>query len=302
MNPSFHKRSFIFLLALFVLALAVPAAAHPAAQSGAPTGTVNGASRLNVRSGPAVGYGVVAVLSTWDVVTLLGRNLNASWAQVQTASGVQGWVNARYLLTSIPVANLPITSNTTPPPPTSGGTQRSYTVQAGDTLAIIAQRYGVTAQAIATANNLPNLNFIYVGQVLVIPSGSSSGNPGGYPVPTQSVYIVQPGDTVLAIAQRFGVSPFALAAANTVYNLNFIFVGQRLIIPAGGTYNPPPVTNPNPPPYTPPPAARTYVVQPGDNLYRIGLQFGLPWTSIAAANNIWNPNAIYAGQTLIIPW
>lgn len=52
-----------------------------------------------------------------------------------------------------------------------------------------------------------------------------------------------------------------------------------------------------------PPASgtTTYVVQPGDNLFRIALRFGLTRNELAAANNITNQNLIFAGQTLIIP-
>lgn len=49
------------------------------------------------------------------------------------------------------------------------GPTRTYTVQAGDTLTSIALRLGTTSQAIALANNLPNPNIIYVGQILRIP-------------------------------------------------------------------------------------------------------------------------------------
>ncbi len=47
--------------------------------------------------------------------------------------------------------------------------QTSYVVQRGDTLRLIALRYGITWQDIAIVNNLPNPNRIYPGQVLVIP-------------------------------------------------------------------------------------------------------------------------------------
>jgi LysM repeat protein len=54
---------------------------------------------------------------------------------------------------------------TTPPP---GGGQ-THVVQPGENLYRIALRYGTTPQAIASANNLPNVHLIYVGQVLRIP-------------------------------------------------------------------------------------------------------------------------------------
>src|SRR5689334_18277169 len=45
----------------------------------------------------------------------------------------------------------------------------------------------------------------------------------------------------------------------------------------------------------------TYIVQPGDNLYRIGLKFGLSVTVLAQANGIVNPDFVYVGEKLIIP-
>src|SRR5260370_31913402 len=45
----------------------------------------------------------------------------------------------------------------------------------------------------------------------------------------------------------------------------------------------------------------TYTVQPGDNLYRIGLKFGVSADALAKANGIVNPNIVLVGQKLIIP-
>ncbi len=44
-----------------------------------------------------------------------------------------------------------------------------------------------------------------------------------------------------------------------------------------------------------------YVVRRGDTLYSIASRFGVSTWSIASANRLWNPNVIYAGQTLLIP-
>lgn len=45
----------------------------------------------------------------------------------------------------------------------------------------------------------------------------------------------------------------------------------------------------------------TYVVQQGDTLAKIAARYGTSWYDIAVANNISNPNRIYAGQVLVIP-
>lgn len=47
--------------------------------------------------------------------------------------------------------------------------------------------------------------------------------------------------------------------------------------------------------------ATTYVVKPGDNLFRISLRFNTTVQAIAQANNITNPSMVYVGQTLTIP-
>lgn len=86
------------------------------------TGIVN-TGALNVRSGPGVQYNVIAAVYFGDVVTLLGRNGDATWLYIQTAAAVRGWVNARYITPSVAVTSLPVvdSSVSTPVPgvPTS---------------------------------------------------------------------------------------------------------------------------------------------------------------------------------------
>lgn len=69
-----------------------------------------------------------------------------------------------------------------------------YVVQAGDTLSIIAAKFGTTVEAIVQANNLSNPNVIYVGQVLTIPTGTVPPAPSPIPPPTSTCPRLARGD------------------------------------------------------------------------------------------------------------
>ncbi len=171
----------------------------------------------------------------------------------------------------------------------------TYTVAPGDNLVGIAQRFGTTVGAIVQANHLINPNLIYAGQVLTI-SGGGGVTPPPAPAPG-GAYVVRPGDTLSRIAAQFGTTVAAIVQANHIYNMNLIYVGQTLTVPGG---SPGGGTTPPPPPPAPTPGS-TYVVQPGDTLLRIAAQFGTTVAAIVQANQIYNMNRIYVGQTLTIP-
>lgn len=116
------------------------------------------------------------------------------------------------------------------------------------------------------------------------------------PLLADTTYIVQPGDTLSAIARRFGTDVTSLAQANNIVNPNLIFVGQQLTIPGGDAPAPAPTPVP-----VPQPEGGIYVVQPGDTLTRIALRHGVTVQALALANGISNLNVIYVGQQLIIP-
>jgi LysM repeat protein len=122
----------------------------------------------------------------------------------------------------------------------------------------------------------------------------------------QIVHVVQRGETLAKIAARYGVTVQAIVQANNIRNPNLIYVGQRLLIPTGGTATPTPTQTPGPGPTatpvpTPEPGYAVYYVRAGDTLAKIAARYGVTVQAIVQANNIRNPNLIYVGQRLLIP-
>jgi len=124
--------------------------------------------------------------------------------------------------------------------------EAAYLVQAGESLSVIAARYNVSVSQLAAANKLSALSYVYIGQTLKIPDAIAS-RPAAVPTSKNTIvaapvaapanassYTVQSGDSLSAIAARFGVTIQALATANGISNPNLIFPGQVLTIPAAG--------------------------------------------------------------------
>ena len=110
-----------------------------------------------------------------------------------------------------------------------------------------------------------------------------------------ATHTVAAGENLYRIGLKYGVSWVAIANANNLANPNILTVGQVLTLPGASAPNPD--LGPTPSPQT----ETTYVVQPGDNLFRIGLKFGSSWVQIAEANGLVNPNLITVGDELKIP-
>lgn len=109
--------------------------------------------------------------------------------------------------------------------------------------------------------------------------------------------VVQAGDNLFRISLQYGVQIRDIAAANGIANPDLIIVGQTLNIPncSGG------VTNPGGSTGGGSAGGITHVVEQGETLYQISLQYNVPIRSIAAANGIQNVNLIYFNQQLTIP-
>ena len=106
------------------------------------------------------------------------------------------------------------------PSPGTGTGVSEYVVQPGDSLWLIAQRYGTTVDAIQRLNGLAG-NLINVGQVLKIPSSG---------VRPYIEYTVQSGDTLWLLSRRYGTTVDAIRSLNGLTS-DMLNVGQVLRIP-----------------------------------------------------------------------
>lgn len=155
--------------------------------------------------------------------------------------------------------------------------EETYTVRSGDTIQSIANNLGINTDALLQYNGIIDPNRIFRGQVLRIPVGVVS---------PPSTHLVQPGETLRWIAERYGVSEADIIAVNEISNTSRITVGQILNLPA----------NTGPSVFT-----QEHIVQPGQTLREIGELYGVDWQVLASVNNLVNPNLIQPGQSLIVP-
>lgn len=210
--------------------------------------------------------------------------------------------------------------------------QLTYTVQSGDTLWKISQKYGITLDALLAANTqIKNADQIYPGQTVNVPLPVS--NPPVIGVNNGVLYFVKSGDTVANIAQRYAISQEALLVVNPqIANVNLLSAGVQLYLPgfhyvrSGETFssiaslynvdletliavNPqisdtdnitsgekitiPRQTGGN---------IATYTVKQGDTLYKIAQKYNMPVEAVINANHdIISADLIYPNQKLQIP-
>jgi LysM repeat protein len=166
-----------------------------------------------------------------------------------------------------------------------------HVVQQGENLFRLALRYGVTVEAIMAANGLTDEHKIDVGQRLIIPDETATPASAAAAATTGGTYVVQPGDTLIGIALRYGVALWELMHTNGVFGSYRIYPGQGLVIPGAGGAPPEPV----------PETSTTYVVRPGDTLTQIARRFNTTAFALAHSNGIADPSAIRVGQVLRVP-
>lgn len=222
------------------------------------------------------------------------RHLETSWERwigVQYTdrgyvSGIRGNVDRDLYTQDIFLSETSEIPNTENPNDSINTKTIFYTVQSGDTLYEIANRYGTTVQELVDINNLSNPNLIYPGQTLRISTnstvhGSESRGTGSI------VYTVMRGNTLSQIANSYGVTVSHLVEINNIKNPNLIYPGEKLRITESSNTTLNPVVQNN-----------FYTVKTGDTLSSIARRFGITVQYLVNLNGITNPNLIYPGQLL----
>ena len=146
-----------------------------------------------------------------------------------------------------------------------------YTVQKGDSLWSIAKKYNTTVNELKQINNLSTNNLSIGQKLLVTPSIQDE---------VSEYYTVQKGDSLYAIANKFGITVADLMNLNNLSTTN-LSIGQRLKISSREPAN-------------------TYVVQKGDSLYAIANKYGTTVNNLINLNNLLTTN-LSIGQKLIVP-
>ena len=147
-----------------------------------------------------------------------------------------------------------------------------YTVKSGDSLWSISKKYGITVDELKEANNLTS-NLLSIGQNLLIPTQETDV--------TTDEYVVIKGDTLYAIANKFGTTVDNLKSINNL-TTDSLAIGQILKIPSDTS------------------STETYKVKKGDTLYGIAQKYNTTVDELKSLNNL-TSNTLSIGQELKIP-
>jgi N-acetylmuramoyl-L-alanine amidase len=185
-----------------------------------------------------------------------------------------------------------------------------HVIAKGESLSSIAAQDGLSVDALAAANGLSPGTQLLAGSTIEIPpqgvsvvapsTSEQTGEPASTAVPastsTSGAYVVQPGDTLSAIAARAGVSVNSLAAANGLNPNAFLLIGTVLhlsgssassgtVVPASDTAG----------------SGGSYVVQAGDTLSAIAARSGTTVDALASANGVDPNHYLLTGTVLRVP-
>ena len=146
-----------------------------------------------------------------------------------------------------------------------------YTVKKGDSLWLIANKYGTTVDELKSANNLKS-NTLSIGQTLIIPEKKESTN--------KISYVVKKGDSLWLIANKYDTTVEKIKSTNNLKG-NTLSIGQVIVIPSSSEFI-------------------TYTVKKGDSLWLIANKYNTTVDNIKKLNNL-SSNNLQINQKLILP-
>ncbi|TXK17845.1 LysM peptidoglycan-binding domain-containing protein [Homoserinibacter sp. GY 40078] len=188
-----------------------------------------------------------------DTVSGIAGRYGLKTASVLALNGL-GWKSLIFPGQVLKLSNSKTSSSASSSTSSSSSTSKSsagrYTIVTGDTISGIAKRFGVTTQAVLTANGLSWSSIIYPGQTIAIPGTTLAvenvssvtpidevDDPPSTPVVStpapviNSTYVIKTGDTISSIAKKFDVSIQKLLDANGLSWSSIIYAGRSLTIP-----------------------------------------------------------------------
>jgi len=178
-----------------------------------------------------------------------------------------------------------------------------HEVVKGESIGAIAQRYGVSASAIANANRLGKGAAVKPGQELIIPAVAPPSTEFDVNRTSAVAYRVRRGDTLSRIATHYRTTAAAIASASGIGLHSNLSVGQRLVIPAKRSGSRAPVAtahNSRPAPAAGDDAPVVHTVRRGETLYRIADHYQVTVDQICALNRIAPNGVLYPGTRLKI--
>ena len=146
-----------------------------------------------------------------------------------------------------------------------------YTVKKGDSLWLIANKYGTTVDKLKNANDLKS-NTLSIGQTLIIPEKKENTN--------KISYVVKKGDSLWLIANKYDTTVEKIKSTNNLKG-NTLSIGQVLVIPSSSEFI-------------------TYTVKKGDSLWLIANKYNTTVDNIKKLNNL-SSNNLQINQKLILP-
>ena len=240
------------------------------------------------------------VVVSGDTISGIASRYGLATASVLTLNGL-GWKSVIFPGQKLALAKGGSAAIASPAVAAVPATTR-YTIVSGDTLTHIAQRFGLTTQTLFSANGLSASSIIHPGQTIAVPQGTEAASlsttritapataataavataAAAAPAVNTTSYVVKSGDTIAAIATKFGVSTQVVLSANNLGWSSIIYPGKALIIPVPASVSVASVSSPS----TLTPSNITLTAEMRANattIIRVGKSLGVPTYGLVIA-------------------